>query len=376
MNIFNGVIIDENPDPRNFTVSQFVPGEDKIKDTEFMLKLPKLDFIIDQGEYSACVGHSYAMAKSILEYQQSNKWIDIDPFMIYGTRFEGDYVGVGMHPYQGAKALYKEGAFLRRNFNKRQEMPQIKDTVESWKKKNPELVKSAKELQITGYGYCYTNEQIKKSLKAGMPVSCCYPIYSSFYKTGLNGMVPSPSGSLEGYHQMLIVGWTSNRWIVINSWGSRFGLKGMYLIPFSNQMDSSICVTDKIIPSRRKAGELIFTIGKTEYTVDGEKMTLDSVPYIKNDRTYLPIRFVTESLGCSVEWDQNTNTALIRSEEADIKLKIGSKNINVNNWDYSMDVAPEVVNDRTMIPVRFVSEYLNCSVTWDKEKQDVIIKAL
>lgn len=378
--IIFGSIVDNNPDPRNYTISQFIPGQDEIKDEEFCLKLPELQIIIDQGSIGACVGHSFAIAKSILEYQHTNKWIDFDPFIIYGTRFAGEYDGVGMIPAQGAKVLNKEGAFFRRDFNKREEMPQIQDTVKSWKANNPDKVKAAKDYTISGYSFVRTESAIKRALKNGMPVSVAYPIYPSFYDTGDDGVVPKPSTSKEeisGYHQMLIVGWRKNRqWIVINSWGIKYGFKGMYFIPFENGFDSAIAISDTIFPSKYKAKEIGFTIGSEKYTVDGEEKEFDSIPYIKNERTYVSIRFITESLGASVEWNNDTRQVTVRSEEAVIVLTIDSNIISVNGKSFEIDTAPEIVNERTMLPIRCISEYLNCKVDWDNDNRRVIIKAL
>ena len=378
--LLNGVILDESPDPRNYKISQFIPGEDEITDKEFMLKFPQKQIIIDQGSIGACVGHAFIMAKQILEYQHTNKWVDFDPFVLYGTRYSGEYTGTGMIPFQGAKALYKDGAYFRRDFNKRQEMPQLKETVEDWKSVNPDKVKVAADYKITGYAYVNDNNGIKKALKNGMPVSTCYPIYSSFYKTVNNGKVPVPNTSkesLSGYHQMLIVGWTSdNYWVVVNSWGTRHGFKGMYLIPFENRWKSAISVSDTITPSKYKAKEIVFRIGDSKYTVDGMEKEFDSVPYIKNDRTYISLRFITESLGCSAEWNEAKQEVIVRSEEAVIVLTIGSNKITVDGKTRNIDVAPEIINDRTMLPIRFVSEILNCKVDWIDETDSVIIKAL
>lgn len=378
--LLNGVIRDESPDPRNYTIAQFIPGEDEITDKEFMLKFPKKQIIIDQGSIGACVGHAFIMAKQILEYQQANKWIDFDPFLLYGTRFSGEYVGVGMIPFQGAKALYKEGAYFRRDFNKRQEMPQLKTTVEDWKSDNPDKVTKAKDYTITGYAYVYDNNGIKKALKNGMPVSACFPIYSSFYNTKNDGKVPVPNigkEQLSGYHQMLIVGWTSdNYWVVVNSWGTRYGFKGMYLLPFAYPRDSAISVSDTITPSTYKAKEISFKIGDSKYIVDGVEKEFDSIPYVKNDRTYISVRFITESLGCSVEWNEAKQEVTVRSEEAVIVLTIGSNKLTVDGKTRVIDVAPEIVNDRTMLPIRFISEILNCDVTWVEETNSVVIKAL
>ena len=374
-----GVLPDNNPDPRNYNIAQFVPGKDKIEDKEFMLNFPKTQIIIDQGSIGACVGHAFIMAKQILEYMHTNKWIDFDPFVTYGTRFKGEYTGVGMYPAQGAKALYKEGAFFRRDFGKRQEMPMLQDTVKEWKENNPDKVKKALDYTITGYSFVYDEDDIKKALKNKMPVAVSYPIYPSFYDTKDDGIVPlvKSKEKVTGYHEMLIVGWTANKyWIVVNSWGINYGLKGMYLIPFANKFDSAIAVSDTITPSTYKAKEIKFRVGTDKYYVDSIEKTFDVIPYIKNDRTYIPVRFITESLGASVEWNGDTQEVTIRSEEAVIILKIGNKTIKVDNKQYKMDAAPEIVNDRTMLPVRFIAEHLNCEVNWEASTSSVIIKAL
>lgn len=374
-----GAIRDIQPDPRNYKISQFVPGEDKITDKEFMLRFPKTQIIIDQGSFGACVGHAFIMAKQILEYNHTNKWIDFDPFLLYGTRFNGDYTGIGMIPSQGAKALYKEGAFFRRDFNKRQEMPQLQTTVEEWKANHPNEVKAATDYKISGYSYVYDENGIKKALKNGMPVAVSYPIYGSFYKTKSDGKVPVPGSreKCEGYHEMLIVGWTSeNYWIVVNSWGTRYGLKGMYLIPFVNEFDTAIAVSDTITPSTYKAKNIKFKVGDNKFYVDSVEKNFDTIPFIKNNRTYVPVRFITESLGASVEWINDTREVIIRSEEAIIKLTIGSTDMYVDGKKYKLDVAPEIVNDRTMLPIRFIAEYLNCEVLWEASTNSVIINAL
>ena len=157
---FSGVKIETQPDSRNYNISRFVPGEDKIDNKEFMLPIPELDVILNQHNYGACVGHSFAIAKSILEYIQSNKWIDFDPYLIYGTRYANEYTGVGMYSWQGARNLYKEGAFLRRDFNVQEEMPQLMSTVNDWKNNNKRLPR--KSILITfddGWKSFYTKAE-------------------------------------------------------------------------------------------------------------------------------------------------------------------------------------------------------------------------
>lgn len=366
---FNGVLINKEKDPRDYNISMFIPGEDVIEDEEYCLNLPELNIILNQYQFNSCVGHSFAIAKSILEYNRTNKWLDIDPYAIYGTRYSGEYEGMGMYPYQGAKVLLKEGAFLRRDFGIQEEVPQLIDTLKEWKLNNPDKVKLAKDLVISAYYYVYSDNQIKKSLKNGMPISAAYPIYDNFYDVGDDGIVSmyTSKNKLEGYHQMTIVGWTKdNYWIVVNSWGTNRGLKGIYLIPFNYKYDSAIVVSDTITPIKYKAKEIEFIVGSKSFTVDGETKEFDSIPYIKNDRTYVSVRFITEALGASVEWLNDTQEVIIRSEECNLRLQIGSKKFIVNDEDIDWnDVAPEIVNDRTMLPIRLIAEYLNCKVLWD-----------
>ena len=372
-----GVLVDNEKDPRDYTISMFIPGEDIIEDEEFCLNLPELNIILNQSQYNSCVGHSFAMAKSILEYNKTNKWLDIDPYAIYGTRYSGEYKGIGMHPYQGAKVLLKEGAFLRRDFGIQQEVPQLIDTLKEWKANNPDKVKLAKDLVISAYYYVYSDNQIKKSLKNGMPISAAYPIYDNFFNVGDDGVVSmyTSKNKLEGYHQMTIVGWTKNNyWIVVNSWGTNKGLKGIYLIPFNYKYNSAIAVSDTITPIKYKAKEIEFIVGSRNFKVDNQIKEFDSIPYIKNDRTYVSVRFITEALGASVEWLDNTKEVIIRSEEAIIKMKIGYNEVIINGNADILDTVPEITNDRTMLPIRVVAEALNCKIEWYDGK--IVIKAL
>lgn len=368
-----------NRDDRDYNIAQFIPGQDIITDEEFCLPLPELNIILNQTIYNACVGHSYATCKSILEYIRCNKWIDIDPFMIYGTRANNEYIGEGMYSWQGAKVLLKEGAYLRRDFNKQEEMPQLKETVDTWKKANPEKVKEALNLKISGYSYVKTTNQFKTALKNKMPISVTYPVYQSLYEVSESGLLklPNKNDDILGYHQMTVVGWTKNKeWIVINSWGVNYGLKGMYLIPFDYPFDNAIAVSDTISPIKKKAQTIELSIGKAKYRVDDSVSEFDSVPFIKNDRTYIPIRFISEALGASVEWVPETRRVIIRSEEAIIEMQINNRKMKINNYEVINDAAPIIVNDRTMLPIRVIAENLNCKVDWNNDNLSVKIQAL
>lgn len=373
----NGVLKTEVPDNRNYKIAQFIPKIDIIKESEFMLDFPKKNVIMDQGKFSACVGYSFILAKQILEYQHTNKWIDFDPFMLYGTRKEREYQGLGMYSFQAVNTLLHEGAFFKRDFGIEEEVPKLINIVKNWKNLHKTEVLKAKDYCISGYSEITSNNEVKVALKNKMPVCAQWPIYESFYNTMDDGIVPIPNTKCEeltGYHEMVIVGWTREHWIVVNSWGQGFGFKGMYLIPFDFKFTEAISISDTITPSKYKAREIILKINELKYYVDGNEKEFDTVPYIKNDRTYIPIRFISECLGCSIEWFDESKEAIIRSEEAIIKLKINSNKMIIDNKVKYLECSPEIINNRTMIPIRFISEALNCEVDWNNGI--IIIKSL
>lgn len=381
----NGVVKEETPDPRDYNVARFIPNQDIVKEKEFCLDLPdNLDVTKDQGWYSACVGFAFSTAISIITYQKTHKWIDFDPFMIYGTRT--DYFGKGMYLRDAADIVYTEGAFFTRDFGIRQEVPQITKTVKRFKQEHPDLVEYAKTFCVEGYAFCDTDDEVKTALKNGMPVLVAYDVEGSMYNPDKNGYVKYPqTGKYHGSHCMVIVGWTSDdHWIVLNSWGSDENGKGALYIDFRELRTTTISLSDNIVPIKNKCGVIELTIGKNKATVSdtvdnlsspatSKNIELEVTPYIRNNRTFIPVRFVADALGASVEWDAETGTATLRSEENIIKLKTNDKYMYVNDEKIKMDTVPHIVNDRMMIPIRYIAENLNCDVQWDGKTSTALI---
>ncbi len=97
------------------------------------------------------------------------------------------------------------------------------------------------------------------------------------------------------------------------------------------------------------------------------------VPYIKNDRTLVPLRFVSETLGAQVEWENGWNYCYVNKGNKKIKITFGSADIEVNGEVITYDAPVEVVEDRTMVPIRFISEELGYHVYWNQPNKVVII---
>ncbi|GEM_PF-7007869 len=91
----------------------------------------------------------------------------------------------------------------------------------------------------------------------------------------------------------------------------------------------------------------------------------DAEPYIdENGRTQIPIRAVAEALGCKVDWDDASQTAIITKDNTVIMIVIGSSDMQVGSETVQMDTAAEIKDERTYIPVRFVGEALGMTVNW------------
>jgi len=109
----------------------------------------------------------------------------------------------------------------------------------------------------------------------------------------------------------------------------------------------------------------VLTIGSKQMDVNVDTYEMDVAPYIKNDYTMVPLRFVAEAFGANVGWDDATKTATIDFAGHNIKVAIGSSEAVVDGETVTMPLPAEIVNSRTMVPVRFISEAFGFTVKWD-----------
>ncbi len=121
---------------------------------------------------------------------------------------------------------------------------------------------------------------------------------------------------------------------------------------------------------------VVMTVGSTVYTIGGVEHQMDIAPYIKNSRTYFPVRFVAQSVGISADnvvWDEARRTVTIFRANRIVQVTIDSNIMLVNGVPVTMDVAPEITASRTMLPIRFVAQGLGINVTWDEATQTVTL---
>ena len=121
---------------------------------------------------------------------------------------------------------------------------------------------------------------------------------------------------------------------------------------------------------------ITLTIGKAAMDVNGMSVAMDAAPVIKNGRTLLPIRALIETLGGKVTWNAKTRTATVVLGERSVVLEIGKGTALVNGKSVPIDasnakVVPEIIGNRTFLPLRFIAESLGLDLAWEPVSQTI-----
>jgi hypothetical protein len=119
--------------------------------------------------------------------------------------------------------------------------------------------------------------------------------------------------------------------------------------------------------------EIEVVIGQKTARIDGRTAQLDVAPLIINNRTMVPVRFIGEAFGASFAWDEATRKVTFQVRGREIVLFIDQKKARVNGSTVTLDTAPVIVNGRTLVPLRFVGEHMGATVDWDGATQTVKI---
>lgn len=118
--------------------------------------------------------------------------------------------------------------------------------------------------------------------------------------------------------------------------------------------------------------------GATEISVyvNGARLVTDVPPVIENDRTLVPLRAVAEASGASITWDETSQKVTLYSPDQTLVLYIGNCKAYKNNIEIILDVAPKIINGRTMVPLRFVAESFGFTVGWHEETSVVTLSSV
>lgn len=107
--------------------------------------------------------------------------------------------------------------------------------------------------------------------------------------------------------------------------------------------------------------------------IDGSYEEPEVPARISNGRTFVPLRFIAEKMGTDVVWDSSTSRIDITRAGTKLELTLGSKQIKVNGKLHEIDIAPFAEQGRSLVPIRFVSEYLGLTVGWEAQERLVIV---
>lgn len=107
--------------------------------------------------------------------------------------------------------------------------------------------------------------------------------------------------------------------------------------------------------------------------VNGLDLYFDTEPVIINNRVLVPMRKIFETLGCEISWDFGTSTVTATKNDTVIKLRIGEYTALVNHEEINLDSPGVIVNNSTLVPIRFVADALGMNVVWDRDLRRVSI---
>ncbi|MFR2891760.1 stalk domain-containing protein [Peptoniphilus grossensis] len=116
-------------------------------------------------------------------------------------------------------------------------------------------------------------------------------------------------------------------------------------------------------------------INDVNYSINGEGKKMDAKPFIKNDRTLVPLRFIVEAIGGEVNWDNDNRLVTVNSKGKNIELPIDSKTIKIDGKDVNIDQAAIIKGDRTFVPIRFIAENLDMLVNYINDTREIEISS-
>ncbi|MEE0944082.1 MAG: copper amine oxidase N-terminal domain-containing protein [Clostridia bacterium] len=119
-------------------------------------------------------------------------------------------------------------------------------------------------------------------------------------------------------------------------------------------------------------GNVVFAERGITVKLNGEALSFDVPPQVINERTMVPVRAIFEALGAVVNWEGNS-VVTSKKDDTSVSIIIGVPAITVNGVAKELDTAPCVIDNRTLVPVRAISEAYDMNVDWDAGTKTVLI---
>jgi len=108
-------------------------------------------------------------------------------------------------------------------------------------------------------------------------------------------------------------------------------------------------------------------LGIGSVTIKNNIIKMEGPAYIKGGRTIIPVRAITEGMGAAVTWDPDSQSVTVSKDGVEIILTVNSTTVQVNGKEQQIDVPAEITNGMTYVPLRFIAETFGMDVDWDEE---------
>lgn len=212
--------------------------------------------VYDQRNSNMCVACSFALVRFIQTYMQNGKEVNFDPLFIYADRKDPDpqhiyYKGEGMSPRDAASIVKNYGDSIWKNgYSGFYTYPKA---VRIFNAHKEEMEREAIPYKIDSYYSVNSVADIKYAIMNFGAVSTMFPVYKTLYKPVMDHKgnykvkftLLDRTQKPDGYHQMTIIGWDDDCWIVQNSWGTEYGNNGIVRIPMSYPVKESWVTIDE-----------------------------------------------------------------------------------------------------------------------------------
>nr|WP_239004670.1 stalk domain-containing protein [Paenibacillus tepidiphilus] len=240
------------------------------------------------------------------------------------------------------------------------------------------------------YAYAQLNGSAGKSIPAAA-TSMSLDVMGDMSLNWLRAEVVDAGGSTVYIDLAKVIDW--NGWkslnIDLSASGIKFpaSLKRVYVVNVEEGQDerakTGTVAFDNIsfvMPSLSSeaglpTGTASMVIGAKAMTVNGTKKALDVAPIVKEGTTYVPIKYVLDAFGGSASWNQTTKKIMVLRGAKALDLTVNQKEFVLNGKRQSAEVAPLILQGRTLVPLRLVSEQLGLTVNWEQKTKTVTIES-
>jgi hypothetical protein len=331
-------LIRSTHDSRDYTIAMLGLTIETVYPEEYQCLGARLG-VGDQGGYGMCVAYSLKAIKEYQELKERGTLTKWSAAFIYGNRDPSHWQGEGMMLREALSKLITDGTCSNKLLGINNNYIFCKQNITN------EMRVAAVPQKVAAYARCYSNNELKSALMNLGPVAIGFNIYDSFINC-YDGMLTIPNTSVEknwGGHAVIITGWKRiyddkgyhERWVIQNSWGTRWGDNGYAYMPITYPIYERWTITDYI-------PEGTVPVEKEEEIIM-PNISIDQISATKkiNSPNISKINITFEN-----ETDISTVLKILNINVNDINLNINSSvNVNkISNKEYELQIADDINN--------------------------------